>query len=269
MSFVASKGGAQAITANVTNITFANILKDTHAAWVANDTYRVPVSGDYYISTSGGSSSAVNISVWKNGINTGFILTGFALDKEHNGSLIISDLRAGDLITLRGNQNVTINGQSLTISRISGPSQIAASETVAVSARNNSGQSIPNNTETLVSNWTEVLINTHQSFSGGIFTAPISGKYLASCRLNFASTEPNGVNSFANIVHRRGSTVISAVDLPANGGGTLTLRLGTGSHVFDMQAGDTIRVLVFQNTGAARSLAPQLNINVLSIVKVG
>lgn len=264
VSFVASKGSGQAITANVTNITFANILKDTHGAWVGPDTYRVPVSGDYYVSTSGGSSPAVNISVWKNGVNTGFILTGFASDKDHNGSLVISDLRAGDLITLRGNQSVTINNQSLTISRISGPSQIAASETVSASRTQTSGQSIPNNTATIMTLNNNVYDTHNAMASNGDFIAPVAGVYrfTATCSFNANIT---GIRIIELQKNGSSSEIIrSPIIIPVSGVDT---RLAV-SGSFHLLAGDKVNVIVFQTSGGNLSLLTAVTYNRFMVERV-
>jgi molybdopterin-binding protein len=51
VSFAANKASGQAVTANVTNISYTSV-KDSHGAWNGTDTYIVQVPGDYLISAT-------------------------------------------------------------------------------------------------------------------------------------------------------------------------------------------------------------------------
>jgi hypothetical protein len=61
--------------------------------------------------------------------------------------------------------------------------------TVSVSARNSSGQTIPNNLTTTITNWTEIS-DTSNVFNAttGIFTAPSAGLYNIFVAITFSDT---------------------------------------------------------------------------------
>ena len=169
------------LTANVTNIPFTAI-KDTHGAW--NGTvYTVPVSGDYTITSSLGytTSNETYPQVFIDGVFA-YALGWSTGSRIMTSSVLATNLKAGQQISLRG-AHTAINGFSsygLFINRLSGPSAIAASETVAASYW------CSVNTATTAANPINYDVkdyDTHSAVTTGAawkFTVPISGKYFVS-----------------------------------------------------------------------------------------
>lgn len=135
VNFVGYIGSNQSITANVTPITLT-ALKDTHGCYSGNSC-RIPVNGDYFIGSTISTSVAntYNLFVFVNGVSRAVALRA-SNSLTGNGSIVLNDLKAGDLITLVPDTSMTVssNVNYLTyITRISGPSQISASESVSAS----------------------------------------------------------------------------------------------------------------------------------------
>lgn len=98
-----------------------------------------------------------------------------------------STLKIGVVQTSGGSLNIGPTGSVYTffsIERISGPAQIAASETVSLVARKSSDQTGLNNTDVQVTFQT-IVDDSHGAFASNVFTAPISGRYYVACSVNF------------------------------------------------------------------------------------
>ena len=173
----------QALTANVTNLPLTS-SKDSHAAWTGS-TYVVPVPGDYQLAatllanaTGGTMQAYVNAAAVKQmmTINT----TEYV-----SSALTLENLKAGDIISFRSNATQTVAGVStafVSISRISGPSQIAASESVAALYTGAPPTGTFNSSFNTVTYGTKVK-DSHNAYSGGVYTIPTSGVYDISAQL--------------------------------------------------------------------------------------
>ncbi len=262
---------SQAVTANTTNISFTTI-KDSNGAWSTNQ-YVVPVTGDYLVSASMITSGAGSLDVYKNGSRYGAYLGtsssagGFSV----GGSALVTNLVAGDIISIRYTQSVTLTSGYLSIHRLSGPSVVAANETVSCRYTTAAGQSIPNNTYTTVVYGTKSY-DTHNfmNSSTGVATIPVSGKYSISVLNVWASTTwatgqssvlalyVNGV-SYGNIYY---------LTPQANAAIAFNAILG-GSIEANFNAGDTVAVRIQQNKGGSINLANDASLNYVHITRVG
>lgn len=107
ISFSGTKGSTQALTANTTDITFTS-SKDSNGVWTGS-TYPVPSSGDYNVSALLADNGATSgtVSAYVNGVSTRSILFINA-GNTGSGSAILPNLKSGDIISLRSNQNTTL-----------------------------------------------------------------------------------------------------------------------------------------------------------------
>lgn len=182
---------SQAVTGNVTNISFT-ATKDTHGAWSTNQ-YVVPVSGDYLVSASLITSGAGSLDVYRNGSRYGSYLgtSSSAAGYSVGGSALVTNCVAGDTLSIRHTQNVTLTSGYASFNRLSGPSVITATETVAASYWPTANNSI---TAANPFNFDGKEYDTHNAVTTGAswkFTAPVSGKYSVKAFLNPFSTPPS------------------------------------------------------------------------------
>lgn len=174
VDFYGTKGN-QAVTADVTDLTFTSV-KDTHGAW-GGSSYTVKVPGDYVVS-AGLTDSAANsyyFRVYVNGsLYQNNYLSGTIGGRMVPGSLTVVNVKAGDTISIRADATQTVGGYGqVAIHRIAGPSQIAASEKVYFSAyRSGSTQSVSS------SSVTTVVFNGKESDSHGAFSTS-TGKFTS------------------------------------------------------------------------------------------
>ena len=214
--FSGYKPSNEAVTADVTNIAYTS-LKDSHSAWNGTQ-YTVPVPGDYKLSATFNSTSInSSIEVFLNG--SLFRTIGSLVSGEfRTGTTTLYSLKAGDVISLRSTQTHTLTGGAstgnaqLNIEKLSGPSQIAASETVSasywLSANFAASTTTPINFDS--KEW-----DTHGSVTTSAtawkFTAPIAGEFTIT-----ALTQA-GANSANYFIYKNGSAYKYVSNHPSGG----------------------------------------------------
>lgn len=270
---VNNSAATQSVTANVTNINFLTTTKDTHGGWSSN-IYTVPVAGTYVVSGGVYSTAATATStVYKNGTATAPLVTNLSTVLS-TGMAVLPDCKAGDTISIRVGTTITIAAdamQNLTITRVSGPSQIAANESVACKYFNNAVSSMPNSTVTIVDFATKDH-DTHNAWTTGAaakFTAPIAGIYCVSCSLllnastTWAVTEAMQLNVYKN------GAFDSLLDYENDMASASNInRSVKGSTNIKLLAGEYIDIRFQQTSGAAITLAAS-GYSHVSIHKIG
>lgn len=168
---------------------------------------------------------------------------------------------------LFGAQKVSLQA-SVPIAGWSASAALSTTETMLANAKvqaNIASFSVPNNSITTVTGWTE-FIDPLNSFdtSTGIFTAPKTGDYFAQA-IYASSGNATGIrnvyitkNGTATADGAVGSVVASAAaEVPA-----------ITSRVFRLNAGDTLRMRVFQNSGGSLSSSATAEATMFSVVPV-
>jgi hypothetical protein len=249
---------------------------DTHNAFdMTTGIFTVPVAGDYDVSAG--------ISCNLAGIIIGAALNGntqFQSATSTNGTVGFSgklrNLKAGDQISIinmtASSITVTSNNFStyLSITRVSGPAQIASSETVAARYKT-TGQAIPNATATIV-NFSTSDFDTHGATTTGAswkFTAPVSGIYRVSTEIQYTSAIYNANTLFEAILFKNGSSFSS---LGYTSKETNTANIAptvTGSTLIQLNAGDYVDIRTYQNSTASINLSASNGYNWVAIERVG
>jgi hypothetical protein len=255
----------QALTANVTNLPLTS-SKDSHAAWTGS-TYVVPVPGDYQIAatllanaTGGTMQAYVNAAAVKQmmTINT----TEYV-----SSAITLENLKAGDIVSFRSNATQTVAGVStafVSISRISGPSQIAASESVSALYTGAPPTGTLNGSLNNVTFGTKVK-DSHNAMSGATYTVPVSGTYSISATVAIIGTRVLGSTDQLNILVN-GASIASNIQ---NAGGAIGTQYPLSSVLsYPILAGQTVTVQV-----ATSSTTPSYDITAtrayFSIIRTG
>lgn len=233
---------AGAVSTTTTIPTWTVVNKDSHGAF--NSTtgiYTVPVAGDYFVS---GHITLTTSASWALGIikNGTLIWYGPTVSTYINTTVnkLLTGLIAGDQISLALSANATVTTATAPYStgfsmlRLSGPSQIAASETVKASYYGSANQTPGVNTQV---NFDTKIYDSHGAVTTGAgtwkFTAPAPGLYLVNSIVGYSS----GTTGYARL-YKNGSGFQYLTGLNASGSTNLT---AASAHI-QLLAGDTIDV---------------------------
>ena len=254
------------------------VSSDTHNAYNATTgRYTVPVPGFYKMfGALQSASSATTLTIFKNAVST-----QLAGSLDSNGEATFSGMVscvAGDIIDIRPGGTVDATSMSLNIERVSGPSAIAANETIACEYISTAGNTINNTTDTFIDFATRQG-DTHGAVVGAgsgnnttatstwRFVAPISGRYLVTAAVGFNVPVSIGFDTYIRICvdgsdyhfgSRNNGTMTSATPLGL-----------TASGEIQLNAGQYISIKAYQNTGAARTMTTASGSNRISIIRVG
>lgn len=188
-------------TGTATSIAFTTTDKDTHGAFNGT-TFTTPVSGTYLISVY----ALSNLVAWTS--NQGFILAysknGAAGTEICRGNAVASgtiylpssgtssvQLNAGDTIVIKAtSQSATTQTPitfNLSISRLSGPAVVAASESVGAFYSGAPPTGTITSSFNVTTYGTKVK-DTHGAYSSGTWTCPVSGCYSVSASVDVSGT---------------------------------------------------------------------------------
>mgnify|MGYP003645180807 CR=1 FL=1 len=283
------------IAASSTDTTVINptVSYDTHGAYATGTgIYTAPVAGKYrfsagvqgaglaYVATAN-----LNLGLAKNGtsitkmIHTDVVDAAVTKRMYLFGSTTI-DLVAGDTVRLVCSQNnastSTLNGGTVNNyfegERISGPSVIAASETVNASYTKSASQSMTNSAFTLIDFATKVD-DSHGSVTTGAswkFSAPTSGMYEISGMVFLAAGGAWGVGDRAIIaIYKNGVEFSRPFYYDSVVAHTQAVPCQITTKQIRLLAGDYIDYRLFQDSGGAINIGSDALINWVSIKRVG
>jgi hypothetical protein len=265
--------------------TWSTPIVDTHGAFNATTgVYTVQVPGVYEISGSAviatNATGSRYISARKNSTNISICQNSTALSGTVDTQLVLTPVQcscvAGDTLRLRSFQN---SGSSLawgtgantvlTIKRLSGPSAIAASETISVIATT-SVTSVNNALSPRVKIvYSAANTDTHGAYnsSTGVFTVPVAGKYRVSAAAALTATALTTAQEFEIRLQINSTDDVQLARLYGNGNSHV--QCVNGSFTTKRVAGDTIAISAYQDTGGAIALDGDALKNYLCIEKIG
>ena len=271
-------------------VSFGSTVFDTSGSWNGSTTYTIPVSGYYKIT----SQLTYNIStissnvfldnfINKNGISTGYNrilipnLTGFyshtvtVYQKFNAGDTISCSVVNANASTITANVHNDVNLTFLQIERASGPSVIAATETVAAKVNNSGGTTIAASSVDTKVTYNTIVKDTHGAFStvNNRFTAPISGWYSVKASVRFDIASWTALDRHDMLLYKNGgsSQYLKSDLLPITSSyypGSLT-----GTTEIYLIAGDYLEIFVRQPSGTTRNLLIDSTVNFASFVRIG
>jgi len=261
------------------NIVLPSASYDTHGAYNASTgVYTVPVSGFYTVSLTGfkiAASTAAGLFLNKNSVAVARIVVNPGTNLTHGGSSRVQCV-AGDTLSIVSDNSTTyvfdaFSGAStggkaiLNIERLSGPSAIAASESV------NAHYTGAPPTGTLSASYNKITYGTkvfdsHNTYSSGTYTIPVSGKY--SIDANAAMIATMTTNSDSKIaVEVNGVTKLQGTVRALNTSGSVTL-FPSVSGLLSCVAGDLITIRSYTD-GTSTSFGSSAFDSYFSISRVG
>jgi hypothetical protein len=163
-------------------------------------------------------------------------------------------LNAGDQVKVQLSMqtagSISLDTSSFSVKRLSGPAQIAATETVAFRYVAQAVSTLINGSQTTVGFNTKQY-DTHGAFNGQLFTAPVSGLYTFSAAAEIAGLTA-GTGQVNVYLTKADQTVLAVLwELPIGG----TLMMPIGSTDLRLNAGDQVQIQIYQNNGGNRSVS--------------
>lgn len=241
------------VNAGTTKLAYSTVVSDTHGGYNSSTgDYTVKVPGKYKITAQDYVSFASGAQIHAIYKNSSALFYGQYQFGSTGGIQAVSgtaDLVAGDVISIRsfqqsgsgtatwGNSNVS---DILLIERISGPSQIAASESVSAMYTGAPPTGTLNGSLNNVTFGTKVK-DSHNGMSGATYTVPTSGTYSINAAVAVIGTRVLGSTDQVNILVN-GSTVASNIQ---NAGGAIGTQYPLATLLsYPMLAGQTVTVQV-------------------------
>lgn len=263
-------------TAN-TPLNFETRLYDTHNAvttGVGVWKFTAPTSGYYRASGSFQTAGNPNIRIWKNGSAQNYLASAATgLMSAYSGSVF---LNTGEYLDLRLDstqtpQSGTLGTYSTTvfIERVTGPSQIAASELIACRYYGTTGTTVTTSAAAVVFNNRD--FDTHGIYNSttGVATIYTAGKYEIGCTVSF--TLNSTVNSGVYISLYKNGALYSRLDMktaPVASTNFNVMLIGRDS--LNLIATDTIEVRIQRDTNtAANAVDTTTTFSNISIKRLG
>ena len=263
--------GGQVLTASVTNITWSTVSQDTHGAWNGTE-FTCPVSGYYQINGCVRLTTQVqtDIQAHVDGVVRSQLNGNRDTAEIHsiNGLVFCN---AGQKISFRSTTGATLSNASainhcIQINRLSGPSVIAANETVACTYTGTATGTLTTGGTNFLATIPTKLFDTHNSYSSGLFTVPVSGKYQVTAQLHINATYVGGITTARCEIRQAGSAstaIIGSQNWPS--GAFTNPTRPNASIILNCIAGDTIGIYGGSD-GSSLSYGNQCSV---SIVRVG
>jgi len=271
------------VTSSYSDLSWTTVNNDTHGAY-SSPTYTIPVTGYYDFSgqvfvsaTTIAAGNNFTIGILNSTSSTTLRETEYVYEGTNTTNQAIQFnyksilLNAGTAIKMQIKSNTTspvITASSTenfwSISRISGPSVIAATE--SVNARYFSS------TTTITSSLANITYATkdfdsHNAMSGATYTIPVSGKYQVNASILMTATTTAANNLIQLQINKNGSAYSGPNELyfTSSTSKPMTLVL---ADIINCSAGDTITVQA-SNAGTTPSISSSNSANYFSISRAG
>jgi len=177
-------------------------------------------------------------------------------------------LNAGNTLSLRTpNSGFSLSANTsrhwISINRLSGPSAIAASETVAARYRNTAGTGISSSISVVP--WATRIFDTHGAMVSNTYTVPVSGKYLISSKITTAGTTWTNESLFIHL-YKNGSldANLGWFKLASSSGSAAA----NGAAIVECIAGDDLTIRMGLSSGST-TLLTTAGYNEVYIARVG
>ena len=275
-----SNAGQSIPSATVTIVDFEDRDFDTHGLVTTGASWKFTagITGYYRVTARVGWSTMSTTNNYNAYIYKNNALYSRVAASGDNPIILIADtvsMVPGDFIDIRTDQDTggsvslssTSTDLSVDVSRIAGPTAIAANELVAAQYKRTTAQSLPNAADTIFQPDTKDF-DTHSAVTTGAswrFTAPVAGRYQVTYSMGFAA---NATGIRYAFVRKNGTGFGGATSaVPVTGADTFI----SGSCIVTMVPGDYVDLNVYQSSGGSlnTALASGLADAMITIQKVG
>lgn len=256
--------------------------QDTHGGFsTSTGLYTVPVSGFYRatfemnIQGTFTTGLVVGASIFKNGVENhsqGWVMPAGTLTSYPFITYTVY-CNAGDTLgpyaLSTGSSNTVPSAVILNyfaVERLSGPSVVAATESVNFATSDTAGGSIP--TSPAIYKYATITFDSHGAYSSstGLWTAPVSGKYQVNATLGTAGVTLSTAQGFNLYLYKNGSQFY-LLNQTVGSGGTTIPYIASGSAIVSLLAGDTLAI--WSQSTVATTASTNGVINHWSVTRIG
>lgn len=242
--FRGSRNATQAVTANVTNIAFQTTNRDSHGLWTGSS-YVVISPGDFFVAGTFWDSASTNFQAltFINGVQHQNLFFGGG--QPVSGSMLLPDLKAGDVISVRSNVSHTLSaGGHLSIFKISGSQTISATARMSCRYTNIAGTVV--GTSPALFPFATKEYDSHGLFSAGVFTAQSPGEHEVIVALTGSTS---GSVETVVYLYKNGSFYSRLADAGPHNGTSFMV----GTDTVMLLAGETLSIYAFASTNNTMS----------------
>jgi hypothetical protein len=243
--------GTLGITGTLQTLPLTTVVKDTHGA-VSGNTVVIKVPGIYRIAARASISTSTADMYFQSFVNGSIVGSSYSSGTISRDVTVddTTELKTGDVVnfsTQTGSGTATMTGAGYTswsVTRISGPSAIAANETIAMSASKSAAQTISNSVTTEITGYdSSVNIDTHGTFnpSTGRYSIQAAGLYRVTAMAMFVA---NSSGYRFNQINKNGGVYQYGNFVPAVTGDSTAIFT---TALVRCVAGDYISQSAFQN----------------------
>lgn len=251
-------------------IIFPTANWDTHGGYNATTgRYTVSVPGYYKMYGALFSANAgIGLNIYKNEVSQQFIaVTDAGGDCAFAGAV---SCVAGDVIDIRPGGTLDISGGCLNIERLSGPSAIAASETVTARYTTNTANNVVTGT---IIDFEDKEYDSHNAVTVGAswkFTAPVSGTYRLNARIATGAGTSSAISDVIGMRLSKNSAAASTyVGYTYAHTTSSNNKAAAGTIELKLLASETVSLLGVNSTGQTHALLTVADLNYIEITRVG
>lgn len=273
VAFKALKTASQIIAGdNIITFSSGDVVQDTHGGFNdAGDKYTIPISGYYKISAfslvpSGAGGFTIGYKI--DGTTSVSLSDGFqsAVGAQTWGGADTVYLTSGQYVQMRINSGGSFGAFKFIVERLSGPSQIAASETIALNAYQAAAQNINDVTATTIKYDTPTF-DTHGMLNAttGVVTVPAPGIYEIDA-IAYIAQNSSGRRQFSLKVDGSDYMIF---DNAVGASAAISSQPVRGQTQVKLRAGQTLEVYIFQNSGSTLAVSVGQSTSALNVKRIG
>ncbi|UOF83102.1 caprin-2 domain protein [Caudoviricetes sp.] len=273
-----TNNGGTVITGDTTNIDWTTKVQDTHSAW-SGTVFTAPVAGFYVVegAIQYTTNTAGNVGIVVNGSSTYRAGFRYATTGDQHRFFKTIYLNAGNTVSIQNATGGTLNNSAayhfLTIFRLSGPSQIAASETVEASYAGAASTTCPHAAYATV-NFDQQITDSHGAVTTGAswkFTAPVAGRYSVKTNVMTGGTTGWAAGEGLTMRLRKNGSLFRYLhdEVVENTTSQNIFRKARGASNIRLLAGEYIDVQVYQSSGVSLVCGGDSNLTYIDIVREG
>jgi hypothetical protein len=138
---------------------------------------------------------------------------------------------------------------------------------IYVQAGNSAAQTVPSQTVTTITNWTNSLVSTGSNWNAttGVFTTTRAGYYRITAALTYAPNSPTQNTEYNTLITIGGGIVATGWTFRASGSGNTITPTNQVDSIRYLNIGDLVEIQTYHNLGSSLALQNRADVNLVTI----